>query len=150
MADAVIEEAPLDQLPAIVEMFNQIFRPTRTLESFKRRYLGRYNILQLIAKVDGVPVGFFAGFELKPDTFFAWFYGVLPDGRRMGLGSQLMEAAEKWAREHNYERIRLECFNNHRPMLHLAIDLGYDIVGLRWDPPRSMNLVVFEKKLSLE
>ena len=24
------------------------------------------------------PVGFFLGFELKPDTFFAWFYGVLP------------------------------------------------------------------------
>jgi GNAT superfamily N-acetyltransferase len=150
MPDAVIEEVPLDGLPAIVELFNQIFRPTRTLESFQRRYLGRHNILQLLARVDGVPAGFFLGFELKPDTYFAWFYGVLPDGRRMGLGSQLMEAAEKWAASHGYPRIRLECFNTHRPMLHLAIDLNYDIIGLRWYPSRSMNLVVFEKKLTTD
>jgi len=33
-------------------------------------------------------------------------------------------------------------------MLHLAIDLGYDIVGMRWDADRAENLVVFEKNLT--
>lgn len=147
MADAVIDIASADDLPLIVELYNQIFRPSRTVESFRRRYLGRYNVLQLLAKVEGKPVGFFLGFELKPNTFFAWFYGVLPDERRAGLGAQLMEAAHDWAKEHNYEVMRLECFNTHRPMLHLAIDLNYDIVGIRWDASRSSNLVLFEKKL---
>jgi GNAT superfamily N-acetyltransferase len=148
MADATIDVLGVDELPLIVEMYNQIFRPAKTLESFRRRYLGRYNVLQMVARVKERPAGFFLGFEPKPDTFFAWFYGVLADGRRMGIGSQLMEAAQSWASQHEYEVIRLECHNQHRPMLHLAIALGYDIVGIRWDPDRGDNLVIFEKALS--
>ena len=149
MADAVIDVIDVDELPVIVELYNQIFRPAKTLESFQRRYLGRHNVLQLVARVKDRPVGFFLGFELKPDTFFAWFYGVLSEHRRDGLGSQLMEAAQSWATQHDYETIRLECHNQHRPMLHLAIDLGYDIVGMRWDADRAENLLVFEKNLTL-
>ncbi len=148
MADAVIDVVGVEELPTIVELYNQIFRPTRTLESFNRRYLGRYNVLQLVARIGDKPIGFFLGFELKPDTYYAWFYGVLPEGRRSGVGSQLMEAAQSWAAQHGYEVIRLECHNQHRPMLHLAIALGYDIVGIRWDADRGANLVLFEKGLT--
>ena len=149
MADAVIDVVSVDELPMVVDLYNKIFRPAKTLESFQRRYQGRHNVLQLIARVKDQPVGFFLGFELKPDTFFAWFYGVLPDHRRDGLGSQLMEAAQTWATQNQYETIRLECHNQHRPRLHLAIDLGYDIVGMRWDAARAENLLVFEKNLTL-
>lgn len=148
MADAVIDILGHEDLPQIVELYNQIFRPTRNLDSFRRRFLGRHNPLVLVARLGGRPAGFFLGFELKPDTFFAWFYGVLPDFRRMGIGSQLMEAAQSWAATQGYESIRLECHNQHRPMLHLAIELGYDIVGIRWDGDRGANLVLCEKMLS--
>jgi GNAT superfamily N-acetyltransferase len=148
MADAIIDLVGPDDLPVIVQLYNQMFRPPRDLETFQRRYLGRYNILQLIARVENRPVGFFLGFELKPTVFFAWFYGVLPDFRRQGIASQLMDAVHSWARQHDYESIRFECHNQHRPMLHLAIALGYDIVGIRWDPDRGDNLVIFEKVLT--
>ena len=148
MADALIDVVSVEELPTVVDLYNQIFRPTRPLESFQRRYVGRHNILQMVARVDEKPVGFFLGFELKPDTFFACFYGVMPDYRRMSIGSQLMEAAQSWAAQNGYESIRLECHNLHRPMMHLAIDLGYDVVGIRWDADRAANLVIFEKTLS--
>jgi GNAT superfamily N-acetyltransferase len=148
MADAVIDVVGPDELPAVVELYNQIFRPARSIDSFRRRYLGRHNVLQMVARVGDKPAGFFLGFELKPDTFFAWFYGVLPEFRRSGIGSQLMEAAQSWAAQHEYEVIRLECHNQHRPMLHLAIVLGYDIVGIRWDADRGANLVICEKNLT--
>jgi GNAT superfamily N-acetyltransferase len=148
MDDVVIEEVGRDRLPEIVDLFNKIFRPQRTLEQFERRYIGRHNVLQMLATDEGKPVGFFLGFELKPDTFFAWFYGVLPECRRNGLGSQLIEAAHKWVKASGYPTMRLECYNTQRPMLHLAIELGYDIVGIRWDPSRTANLVIFEKKLN--
>src|SRR6516225_456535 len=148
MADAIIDIVGPEDLPEIVRLFNQIFRPSRDLESFRRRFLGRYNILELVARVENKPVGFFLGFELKPSVFFAWFYGVLPECRRQGIASQLMDAVHSWAQQNEYETIRFECHNQHRPMLHLAIALHYDIVGMRWDPDRGDNLVIFEKGLT--
>jgi GNAT superfamily N-acetyltransferase len=147
MADAIIDLAGPNDLPAIVSLYNQIFRPNRDVDSFRRRFRGRYNVLMLIARLGDEPVGFFIGFELKPTVFFAWFYGVRPEYRRQGVASQLMEAVHAWAKQNEYESIRFECHNQHRPMLHLAIALEYDIVGMRWDPDRGDNLVIFEKVL---
>jgi GNAT superfamily N-acetyltransferase len=148
MADAIIDMVGPEDLPVISQLYNQIFRPPRDVESFIRRYRGRYNVLQLIARLDNRPVGFFLGFELKPTVFFAWFYGVIPEFRRQGIASQLMDAVHEWAKQNDYESIRFECHNQHRPMLHLAIALGYDMVGIRWDPDRGDNLVIFEKVLN--
>src|ERR1700722_3163829 len=72
MADAIIDLVGPDELPMISSLYNQIFRPARDIESFRRRFRGRYNVLMLIARIDDNPVGFFIGFELKPDVFFAW------------------------------------------------------------------------------
>ena len=148
MADAIIEQCDPEELQVVSQLYNQIFRPPRDMESFRRRFRGRYNVLQLIARISDRPVGFFLGFELKPTVFFAWFYGVLPEFRRQGIASQLMEAVHSWAQQNEYESMRFECHNQHRPMLHLAIALGYDIVGIRWDPDRGDNLVIFEKVLT--
>jgi len=134
-------------LPVIVELYNQIYRPARDIESFRRRFLGRHNVLQMIAHVREQPVAFFLGFELKPTTFFAWFYGVLPDFRRQGIATQLMEAVHAWASEQGYESLRLECHNSARPMLHLCIELGYTVAGIRYEHERADNLVIFEKTL---
>jgi GNAT superfamily N-acetyltransferase len=148
MADAIIDIVGPDELPVIVKLFNRIFRPARDVESFRRRYLGRHNILQMVAQVNEQPVGFFLGFELKPTVYYSWFYGVVPEFRRQGIASQLMDAVHSWARLQDYESVRFECHNQHRPMLHLAIALGYDIVGMRWDPDRGENLVLFQKQLN--
>jgi len=132
MADAVIDVVGMDELPLIVDLYNRSF--ARPRHRWFPPPLSR--ALQHPAdagRVKDKPVGFFLGFELKPTTFFAWFYGVLPDCRRMGVASQLMDAAHSWARQHEYETIRVECHNSHRQLLHLSIALGYDIVGIRWD-----------------
>jgi GNAT superfamily N-acetyltransferase len=147
MADCIIDVVGPDDLPVIVDLFNQIYRPARDVETFRRRFRGRHNVLTMVARLDNNPVGFFIGFELKPTVFFAWFYGVSPEFRRQGIASQLMDAAHAWAKMQGYEYIRFECHNQHRPMLHLAIELGYDIVGIRWDPDRADNLVIFDKYL---
>lgn len=148
MANAKIDIVGQGDLPLVADIYNQLFRPQHEVEFFSRRLLGRYNPLLLIASLDGDPVGFYTGFELKPGVFFSWLYGVLPEYRRLGIASQLMDAAHSWAAEHDYETMRYECYNQHRPMLHLAIAKEYDIVGIRWDSDRGNNLVIFEKSLT--
>jgi hypothetical protein len=66
-ADIIIADEKL--LPQAVDLYNQIFRPRREVDFFKRRFMGRYNTLTLIARMGDKPVGFWIGFELKPGCF---------------------------------------------------------------------------------
>jgi GNAT superfamily N-acetyltransferase len=135
-------------LPAAVELYNGMFRPKREVDYFKRRFMGRYNILTLLARIDEKPVGFWIGYELKPGMFYHWLGGVLPDARRGDIGRQLCDAQCAWAKDHGYEYVRCECLNHQRAYIHFAITLGFDIVGIRWDSTHADNLVVFEKTLT--
>lgn len=147
MANAEVVVVGPGELSLIAELYNEMFRPARDVEFFRRRFMGRYNALMLVANIDKRPVGFAMGFELKPSVFFAWLTGIHPEFRRIGIGSQLHEAQSQWAMEHGYQYLRMECHNGHRAILHMAIQSGFNIAGVRWDPDRSENLIIFEKAL---
>ena len=147
MADVEIIPAGPPHLDTVVALHNEIFRPQQDAAFFKRRFLGRYNLTTLLAHLDGRPVGFIIGFELKPSTYYIWLCGVLPDFRGAGVANQLMHAMHGWAGEHQYEYVRLECHNRHREILRLAVDHGYDISGIRWEHERGDNVIIFEKTL---
>jgi GNAT superfamily N-acetyltransferase len=147
MADVIIDLIAPDDLAEVVTLYNQIFRPARGKDDFERRYLGRHNIVQMLARLNHRPVGFVLGFELKPRVFFVWFVGVLPAHRRQGIASQLLDAAHSWARQNDYESVRLECFNRQRDMLLLALKNEYDVIGLRYDSDHSDNLLLLQKSL---
>ena len=148
MANAEVIPVGLGELDLVADLYNQVFTPPRDVGSFRRRVEGRRGVLILIAQLERRPVGFLSALELKPDTHFGWLCGVLPEFRRHGIASQLLEAHEAWARQEGYELLRFECYNRHRPMLHTAITHGYNIVGIRWDGQHHDNLVIFEKDLT--
>jgi len=147
MANAKIEPVGMGEIGLIVDLHNQVFSPQVDDSYFRRRFAGRHNVCMLVASVDSRPVGFIIGFELMPTTYFSWTCGVMPDFRRAGVCTQLMHALQAWAEDHQYGIIRFECQNQHRPMLHVAITEGYDLVGIRWDTDSSNNVVIFEKDL---
>jgi GNAT superfamily N-acetyltransferase len=149
MADVEVMIVGKGELPVIADLYNEIFRPPRDAAFFDRRFRGRYNPLMLLAELNGRPVAFSTGFELKPNVFFSWLTGVLSDFRRQGIARQIHEAEVTWARDRGYQYIRMECHNAHRPILHMAIAMGFNIIGVRWDADRSDNLIIVEKTLEI-
>ncbi|MHC4441213.1 MAG: GNAT family N-acetyltransferase [Planctomycetota bacterium] len=147
MANAEIIVVGPDEVDNIVELFNEVFRPARDRAFIERRLEGRINPLILMAHIEKRPVGFAIAYEIKPSTFYCWLIGVLPDYRRAGIASQLMEALAAVAADCGYKLIRFECFNRQRAMLHLAIKHGYNIVGLRYDIDTGDNLLIMEHDL---
>src|SRR5262249_10263396 len=63
MADVIIDLIAPDDLGEVVTLYNQIFRPARGADDFERRYLGRHNVVQMVARLNHRPVGFLLGFE---------------------------------------------------------------------------------------
>ncbi len=145
--NVVVEKVNPRDYDLVAHLFNQMFRPEREAAHFKRRLEARPNPLFLVASVNKDAVGFYLGMELKPSVHFAWLCGVNPDVRRMSIATQLMHAAEEWARDEKYDSIRFECDNHQRAMLHFGISAEYDIGGIRWDVDRSQNLIIFERML---
>ena len=88
----------------------------------------------MLARLGDRPVGFFLGHEGEPQTFVGWSWGVHPAHRRQGVATQMFEAVHEWAYNHHYEVVRLEFSNSARGMLHMALDLGYEVTGVRCDP----------------
>ena len=119
-ADIIIADEKL--LPQAVELYNTIFRPKREVDYFKRRFMGRYNTLTLLARMDDRPVGFWIGFELKPGMFYHWLGGGAarraPARRRRG---NCRRRSRRWAKDHGYEYIRCECMNHQREFIHFAV-----------------------------
>ena len=147
MADAIIDRINPADLDLVGHLYNQIFRPERDAEWIRKRMRGRHNVLIQVARKGRDPIGFYAGMELKPSVHFSWLVGVVPEMRRTGIATQLMHAAEEFARSEGYRTMRFECANNIRPFLHFGIADGYDIAGIRWDQDRMNNLIIFEKTI---
>lgn len=148
MATAKIIPVGLGEVPLLAELYNTVFSPGQGATFFERRFASRHNVSILLAMLDEQHVGFVVGFELMPGTYFIWLCGVLPDFRRLGIATQLMQAQLAWAQDNGYQMMRFECQNQHRPMLHAAITEGYDLVGIRWDTTTGNNVVIFERDIS--
>ena len=136
MANAKIDVLGVNELGLVAGLYSQVFHPARDEAFFKRRFLGRYNNLIMVASVDGQPAGFALGFELKPTVFFGWLYGVLSVYRRAGIASQLIEAMHSWSKEHGYESMRHECQNRHKAMIHMAHSVAWAAATTRRAPCR--------------
>jgi len=147
MADAKIVVVGPGEVDLITDLYNQVFSPGVDANFFSRRFEGRHNATMMVAMIDGMHVGFIVGFELMPSTYFTWLCGVLPDFRRLRVSTQLMQALFAWAKDNEYSILRFECRNQHRPMLHVAITEGFDLVGMRYDTFTANNVAIFEKEL---
>lgn len=147
MATAKIIPIGMGEIELISQIYNEVFSPAQDIEFFRRRFESRHNVCMIVAMVEDRHVGFAVGFEVMPTTFFCWLIGVHPDYYRHGIATQLVQGLHAWAKDRGYMMIRFECQNQHRPMLHLAITEGYDLVGIRWDTATANNVVIFEKDL---
>ena len=104
------------------------------------------NVVRLKAVCDNQTVGFIAG-DLRPAERLAWIatIGVLPEYRRRGIGTALLQACEESTR---LPRVRLNVRVSNDEAIRLYKQLGYGQVGL-W--PRyyqdGEDALVLEKKI---
>jgi len=72
---------------------------------------------KLIAEVDSVPVGYLIGGRFKYDYRKVTYgeiqdMGILPDFRRKGVGSKLVDVFRKWTKSKGYEEMYVNTYCN--------------------------------------
>ena len=78
MANAKIELVGPGEFELITDLYNEVFRPKRDIAFFQRRLEHHRRVLMMVAEVEGRPVGFACGYELRSTTYYSWLYGVVP------------------------------------------------------------------------
>jgi ribosomal protein S18 acetylase RimI-like enzyme len=84
-----------------------------------------------IAEKNKVPLGFIHACSRKDDVSgeasgTVPLLGVCPEGQGMGVGQQLIQAAENWAKEQGYRLLHLEVFANNNKAQGFYQHLGFE------------------------
>jgi GNAT superfamily N-acetyltransferase len=133
----------------IVTLSKQIpeFEQATTLERLQSRLDGVVGLI-LVAKFEGELVGYKVGYQLTEDTFYSWLGGVIPEYRKHGVATLLLNYQEKWARNSRYKEIKVKSMNRFPGMLKLLVSNGYKIVGVDKSVCGSEDKIVLLKRLA--
>ncbi|MEZ8826727.1 GNAT family N-acetyltransferase [Vibrio amylolyticus] len=118
-----IEEGSLEEVKLVVDKIGEFTRK-QSIESMQQKLAGRVHLV-LVAFDGDQPVGFKIGYQLDNNTFYSWFGGVSPDGRKKGIAQSLLEKQEQWVREQGYQAIKVKSQNRYPSMLRLLIGNNY-------------------------
>ena len=151
MAFAIeISEVGPDELPLMEVLRDSVFGEFGHVSksSVAAQSADRADLLLLMAHLEGNPVGFSAGYRRTLHTFYLNYVAVLRDYRQQGIGRQLIERQESFARARGYEAIEFNTQNKFRSMLQLGVSLGYAPVGFeQHDGTMNVPVIRFRKSL---
>ncbi|PKF77455.1 GNAT family N-acetyltransferase [Vibrio sp. vnigr-6D03] len=117
-----------------------------TVLNLAKRLKDKVNLV-LIAEDGDNLLGFKIGYELDKDSFYSWFGGVLPEGRKRGVAQLLLEEQEKWAIKSGYKQINVKSRNEFPSMLRLLIRNGYLVDMVEKYPDILESRIHFIKKI---
>ena len=104
--------------------------------------------LILTAYDDHNPIAFKIGYHRHSDgSFYSWMGGVLPNYRRKGIGNNLADHQETWAKKKGYNSIKLQTRSKHNAMLALAINRGFQITNRNEKTSNSNTQIWMSKPL---
>lgn len=120
-----IQQSDIATVVALSEAIPEFEKPYGA-DEYQRRLDGVRHLI-LVAYWMQEPAGFKVGYE-RPDGFYSWMGGVLPQYRRKGIAEALADAQENWARQYGYSHIELKTRRKHQAMLAFALKRGFDVV----------------------
>jgi RimJ/RimL family protein N-acetyltransferase len=77
-----------------------------------------------------LPLGFITCKELDSETLYYQYGGLFKDFRGKGFSTDLFKEISRWCHE-KYKYVGFRVENTNLPMLKLAMNAGYKIVGIR-------------------
>lgn len=97
-------------------------------EYFENRYKNLDKVI-LVRYIDGIPAGYIIGYDKFQDNktnFYCWMAGVIPQYRKSGVLTAMMEYLKNWSKEQGYKNLRIKTRNTRREMLSFLVKNNFN------------------------
>lgn len=120
----------------------------KTLRAEFDKRLSSNNSKVFVAQIEGEYVGYVAAYDRYNDgSYYCWMAAVLPEYRRNGVLTNMMDTLESWAKENGYNKIKIKTRNDRKEMQHYLISKGYEFTEVVAKDNRADNRLHLEKDL---
>lgn len=138
-----IERLGLDRLDEARALNEAVFGDRRLI--FR---LDRTDLVVLVARLGGEPVGYKVGYGEGADVFYSAKGGVLPEHRRRGIARALLRRMEDEARALGYARLAFDTFPNQHPgMTGMALAERFTVTAAGYNAAYRDYRLRFERDL---
>ncbi|USD66731.1 GNAT family N-acetyltransferase [Vibrio sp. SCSIO 43136] len=136
-------------LQECVQVVNAIpeFVTKETVTSLASRIERFDDALVLVAELEGELIGFKIGYALDNNTYYSWFGGVAPIGRKQGTAQALLDYQEQWVMKRGYKTLKVKSRNQFGNMLRFLIKNSYMIDDFEPKVPEIESRIWFKKHL---
>ncbi|MEC9291002.1 MAG: GNAT family N-acetyltransferase [Pseudomonadota bacterium] len=98
------------------------------LSFFEERLKGKSYVC-FVAYIEGAPVGYALRYDRYEDgSLYCWMGGVVPEGRRKGVMSHIMDETMSYAKENGYTSLKLKTTPRHTSMLKFLPADGWTLI----------------------
>ena len=150
MKDYVVESGSIGYLKWIVGLDKAVFSLSRTPEKIERKLKLQKDVHIAVATInDGKIVGYGIGHEYK-GKYYLWSLAVLPEYRRKGIGSEIIEEQINFAKEKGYASFLVKTSNRWKEMLRLLLKKEFNIIGFKeheWESGPLGSAIWLEKNI---
>ena len=91
-------------------------------------------------------IAFAIGYGEESGYFYIYLFGVDPNHRNQGVGQDLLNYVERWARKSNYNGMAVQSRNKYPDMLRLLIKNKYKMVAFFNRGDYDSSPIRFEKQ----
>jgi len=148
MKDYIVKSGSINDLKGIVELDRVVFGLSRTPKEIQDMLrLKKHAYVTIATIADGKLVGYGIGYEEKT-RYYLWSLAVLPEYRRKGIGSDIIEEQVRSAKEKGYSSFFVKTSNRWKEMLRLLLKKEFNIIGFKeheWEEGPSGSAIWLEK-----
>ena len=150
MKDYIVKTGSINDLKGIVELDRLVFGLSRTPQEIEDKLRLQKDVHITVATITDVKlVGYGIGYEEK-GKYYLWSLAVLPEYRRKGIGSEIIEEQTRFAKEKRYTSFLVKTSNKWKEMLRLLLKKGFNIIGFKeheWEDGPIGSAIWLEKNI---
>jgi ribosomal protein S18 acetylase RimI-like enzyme len=146
----IVKSGSIDDLKGIVVLDRMVFVLSRTPEEIEDKLKLQKDVHITVAAIsDGRLVGYGIGHEYK-GKYYLWSLAVLPEYRRKGIGSEIIDEQNNFAGEKGYASFLVKTSNRWKEMLRLLLKKEFNIIGFKeheWEDGPLGSAIWLEKNI---